>query len=155
MNDLWDWAVRAYAAEGVQAACLDLQDSADQDVPMMLWAAWCARTGRPLDSETLDAAVDLARAWRKQAIAPLRAVRRRLKTRHPDLDDTAREAVRTQVKAAELAAERALLQGLADQSPPAEGAPGDLMTALAATARAWSPRVPRALLQTLAERLPA
>jgi hypothetical protein len=63
--------------------------------------------------------------------------------------------VRTQVKAAELAAERALLQGLADQSPSASGAPGDLMTALAATSRAWSPRVPRALLQTLAERLPA
>lgn len=155
MSDLWDWAVRAYAAEGVQAACLDLQDSADQDVPLLLWAAWCARTGRRLDSETLEAAVDLTRAWREQAIAPLRAVRQRLKLRHPDLDDTAREAVRTQVKAAELAAERALLQGLADQAPPARGAPGDLMTALAATSRAWSPRVPRALLQTLAERLPA
>lgn len=155
MSDLWDWAVRAYAAEGVQAACLDLQDSADQDVPLLLWAAWCARTGRPLDGETLEAAVDLTRAWREQAIAPLRAVRQRLKLRHPDLDDTARGAVRTQVKAAELAAERALLQGLADQSPPAGGAPGDLMTALATTSRAWSPRVPRALLQTLAERLPA
>ncbi len=155
MSDLWEWAVRAYAAEGVQAACLDLQDSADQDVPLLLWAAWCARTGRPLDSETLEAAVDLTRAWREQAIAPLRALRQRLKLRHPDLEDTAREAVRTEVKAAELAAERALLQGLADQSPPAGDAPGDLMTALAATSRAWSPRVPRALLQTLAERLPA
>ncbi|MFN7238110.1 MAG: TIGR02444 family protein [Brevundimonas sp.] len=155
MRDLWDWTVRAYANEGVQAACLNLQDSADQDIPLLLWAAWCARTGRPLDSETLDAAVDLTRAWREQAIAPLRAVRRKLTTRQTDLDDAAREAVRTQVKAAELAAERALLQGLADQSPSASGAPSELMTALAATSRAWSPRVPRALLQTLAERLPA
>lgn len=155
MTDLWDWAVRAYAADGVQAACLDLQDSADQDVPLLLWAAWCARTGRPLDAETLEAAVDLTRAWRDQAIAPLRAVRQRLKIRHPDLDDTAREAVRSQVKAAELAAEKALLQGLADQSPPPAVAAHDVLTALAATSRAWSPRVPRALLQTLAERLPA
>ena len=98
MRDLWDWTVRAYANEGVQAACLNLQDSADQDIPLLLWAAWCARTGRPLDSETLDAAVDLTRAWREQAIAPLRAVRRKLTTRHTDLDDAARETVRTQVK---------------------------------------------------------
>lgn len=156
MTDLWDWAVQAYATEGVQAACLDLQDSADQDVPLLLWAAWCARTGRPLDAETLEAAVDLTRAWRDQAIAPLRAVRQRLKLRHPDLDDAAREAVRSQVKAAELAAEKALLQGLADQSPPpAAAAAHDVLTALAATSRAWSARVPRTLLQTLAERLPA
>jgi uncharacterized protein (TIGR02444 family) len=155
MSDLWEWAVNAYAADGVQAACLDLQESADQDVPLLLWAVWCARTGRPLDTETLEAAVDLTRAWREQAIAPLRAVRQRLKLRHPDLDDAAREAVRARVKAAELAAEQALLEGLAAQSPAATGDVHDALGALVAASRAWSPRVPRALLQTLSERLPA
>lgn len=154
MTDLWTWALQAYAADGVQEACLTLQDSADQDVPLLLWAAWAARTGRPLDAETLEAACDLARAWRDQAIAPLRAVRRGLKIRHPDLDDAAREGVRAQVKAAELAAERALLQGLEAQSPAASGPPKPPLDALIAVSRAWSTRVPRALLQALAERLP-
>ncbi|MFC0632798.1 TIGR02444 family protein [Brevundimonas balnearis] len=154
MTDLWSWALEAYAAEGVQEACLALQDSADQDVPLLLWAAWAARSGRPLDEDALEAACDLARAWRERAVGPLRAVRRGLKVRHPDLDDAAREAVRAQVKAAELAAERALLEGLEAQSPPSAGPPLATLDALIAASRAWSARVPRALLQTLAERLP-
>ncbi|MFN3353539.1 MAG: TIGR02444 family protein [Brevundimonas sp.] len=154
MTDLWRWALTAYAAQGVQEACLALQDSADQDVPLLLWAAWTARTGRPLDEDALEAACDLARAWREQAVGPLRAVRRNLKARHPDLDDAAREAVRAQVKAAELAAERALLEGLEAQSPPSAGSPLPTLDTLIAVSRAWSARVPRALLQTLAERLP-
>ena len=42
---LWDWAVAAYGADGVADACLELQDAAGQNVPLLLWAAWTARTG--------------------------------------------------------------------------------------------------------------
>lgn len=37
---LWDWAVAAYGAPGVGEACLTLQDSHDQNVPVLLWSAW-------------------------------------------------------------------------------------------------------------------
>lgn len=153
MAELWSWAVAAYRAPGVQDACLAAQDVGDQNVPLLLWAAWTAASGRRLAEDDMEAACDLARAWQETAIAPLRAVRRSLKIRHPDLDDAAREQVRDQVKQAELAAERALLEGLEAQTPPEAGSPLEVLPVLIAVSRAWSPRTPRALLTTLAQSL--
>ncbi len=45
-DDLWTWACAAYAAPGVAEACLSLQDYHEQNVPLLLWAAWTAATGR-------------------------------------------------------------------------------------------------------------
>jgi uncharacterized protein (TIGR02444 family) len=152
---LWDWAVRAYAAPGVEIACLDLQDAQGQNVPLLLWAAWCASTGRRLDEDTLEAASDTTRVWQDAAIAPLRQVRRGLKTRIPDMDDGAREAVRAQVKAIELAAERHLLEALEALSPSSAGPSTPVLPALVAASRTWSAVTPRTALTLLAERLPA
>ena len=152
---LWDWAVRAYGTEGVSETCLTLQDVHEQNVPLLLWAAWTAATGRRPDEETIEAAADTARAWDLTAVAPLRAVRRTLKAPIPDIDDPAREAVRTQVKAIELAAERHLLAALEALTPAPDGAPQPPISALAAAARAWGAVTPRPALVRLAERLPA
>ncbi|HST92024.1 MAG TPA: TIGR02444 family protein [Brevundimonas sp.] len=151
----WDWAVAAYRADGVADACLELQDAAGQNVPLLLWAAWCAAEGRIPDSDDLEAASDTARVWEETAIAPLRAVRRALKTRAPDLDDTAREAIRTQVKAVELEAERRLLEALEALAPAPAGPARPALDAMVAVARVWSPTTPRAGLVRLAQRLPA
>ena len=152
---LWDWAVAAYGADGVADACLELQDAAGQNVPLLLWAAWCAAEGRTPDEDALEAAGDTARAWQETAIAPLRAIRRALKPRAPDLDDEAREAVRAQVKAVELEAERRLLTALEALAPAPSTRPQPPIALMAAAARVWSPMVPRALLVQLADRLPA
>ena len=155
MSELWDWAVRAWAADGVNEACLHLQDAAGQNIPLLLWAAWAARTGRRPDADALEAACDIARAWQEAAIAPLRAVRRTLKGPNPDLDNADREAVRVQARAVELEAERRLLVALEALSPSPLGEPVPLLEALVAAAREWSPMTPRAGLVELAERLPA
>jgi uncharacterized protein (TIGR02444 family) len=152
---LWDWALTAYAADGVADACLELQESAGQNVPLLLWAAWCAAEGRNPDEDTLEAAGDTARAWQETAIAPLRAVRRALKARAPDLDDTDREAVRAQVKAVELEAERRLLTALEALAPAPSAPPQPPLNTMVAAARVWSPMTPRAGLVRLADRLPA
>ncbi|WP_439478448.1 TIGR02444 family protein [Brevundimonas sp.] len=152
---LWDWALMAYAADGVADACLELQDAAGQNVPLLLWAAWCARTGRVPDEDAFEAASDTARAWQETAIAPLRAVRRALKPRAPDLDDADREAVRAQVKAVELEAERRLLAALEALAPGPSSPPQPPIDTLVAAARVWSPMTPRAGLVRLADRLPA
>lgn len=154
-DDLWTWACAAYAAPGVGEACLSLQDHHDQNAPLLLWAAWTAATGRRPDEETIEAACDTARAWQTTAIAPLRAVRRTLKTPVPDLETDARLAVREQVKAAELAAERHLLDALEALSPPASATPRPALDALVETARLWDRVIPRPALRSLAERLPA
>lgn len=152
---VWDWATTAYAATGVAETCLHLQDAADQNVPLLLWAAWCARSGRSLDADTIEAGCDTARAWSDAAIIPLRSVRRTLKIPLADIETTDREAVRETIKALELDCERRLLTALEALSSAPAGSPSDPLPALIAVSRAWSRMIPRAGLTTLAERLPA
>ncbi len=152
---LWDWALSAYAAPGVSDACLHLQDTSGQNVPLLLWAAWTAATGRVLDEDVIEGACDCARAWDTSAIGPVRAVRRALKGPIADIDDGAREKLRDQIKAIELAAERQMMSGLEGLAPAPDGPPSPPIDALVAVARLWSRVVPRPALMTLAERLPA
>ncbi len=155
MSDLWTWTIVAYDAPGVAEACLSLQDHNEQNVPLLLWAAWVAVTGRRPDEETIEAACDAARAYDTVVVAPLRAVRRTLKAPIPDIDHDHREALRQQVKALELDAERRLMLELEDLAPAPSGAPRRAIDGLAETAKLWARVVPRPALTTLADRLPA
>jgi uncharacterized protein (TIGR02444 family) len=159
VKSLWDWAVAAYAAPGVAEACLALQDSHDQNVPLLLWAAWTADVGLAPDAETLEAACDIARAWDGVVVAPLRAIRRTLKAPVPDIDDGPRLAIRDRIKGVELEAERDLLQALEALVAGDDGATRATgrtkIDALAATARVWAPVTPRPALTRLADALPA
>ena len=152
---LWDWAVAAYAAPDVADACLALQDHHEQNVPLLLWLAWVAQSGRRPDEETIEAACDTARAWDSVVVAPLRAVRRTLKAPVPDIDDGPRESVRNRIKALELEAEKHLLEALEGLAPPPAGAPRPAIDGLAATTRVWSRITPRPALIRLADALPA
>ncbi|MNE21473.1 hypothetical protein D3C80_1146380 [compost metagenome] len=155
MSDLWTWAVAAYEAPGVAEACLSLQDHNEQNVPLLLWAAWVAVTGRRPDEETIEAACDVARAYDSVIVSPLRAVRRTLKAPIPDVENDHREALRQQVKALELDAERRLMLELEALAPAPSGAPRRAIDGLAETAKLWARVVPRPALTTLADRLPA
>lgn len=152
---LWDWALAAYAAPDVADACLALQDHHEQNVPLLLWSAWVAQTGRRPDEETIEAACDTARAWDSVVVAPLRAVRRTLKAPVPDIDDGPRESVRNRIKALELEAEKHLLEALEALAPPPSAAPRPAIDGLAATTRVWSRITPRPALIRLADALPA
>ena len=152
---LWDWAVAAYGAPGVADACLALQDHHEQNVPLLLWSAWVAETGRRPDEETIEAACDTARAWDGVVTAPLRAVRRTLKAPVPDYEDGPPEAVRERIKAIELEAEKHLLEALEALAPEPDGSKRAAIDGLVATARIWSSITPRPALVRLAEALPA
>lgn len=150
---LWDWALDAYGRAGVRESLLGLQDSNGQNVCYLLWAAWAAAEGRPLGPDDLEAGADAARAWEGAAIGPLRAIRRQLKKPIPDLDDGARETVRTRIKTVELEAEHALLDQLETLAPAPSGAPRPAPKALVEAARAWDRVTPRAELERLAGKL--
>ena len=152
---LLDWSLRVWTVEGVQTAALDLQDAQGQNLPLLLWAAWCAQTGRAPGADDIEAACDTARAWSDTTVAPLRAIRRTLKKPVPDIDDGAREAVRERIKAVELLAERHLLEALEALAPEPSGPVRPASEALVSTARIWARVVPRPALTRLAERLPA
>ena len=156
MSDrLWDWALLAWKTPGVEDAALELQDVGGQNICLLLWAAWAARIGAPLDDETLEAACDAARAWERRVTGPLRGVRRALKGSLIDIEAADREAVRDAVKAVEIDAERRLLLALEALTPAERGESRPAMDGLVAASRAWDRVTPRAGLTAFAERLPA
>lgn len=151
-SDFWDWAVEVYAVPAVAEACLELQDTHDQCVPLLLFGLWTEAQGYVLNEDLSEAAVDMARAWSEHVITPLRAIRRRIKGPVSDMDNTAKFAIREQVKSAELAAEKALmaaLEGLIPAGQP-KAQVGDNLVRLA---RFWSPVVPRTGLRRLRDAL--
>ncbi len=140
MTGLWDWATEVYARPGVEAALLALQDQHAQGVSYLLWAAWMADEGRGVSEAIMGQAAETARRWEEAVVAPLRQARRAL-------TDPAHRSLRDQVLAAELAAERALLESL-ESLPPAAG--GSDAPDLQAAARAWGRPVPAADIAALA-----
>jgi uncharacterized protein (TIGR02444 family) len=106
----WNGIAALYADAALERSLLRRQDEEQLDVVLHLFARWAATQGHALDADALAQAEALVARWRAEVIAPLRALRRSMKTMPADLD--LREAVRDKVKAAELAAERAQVQML-------------------------------------------
>lgn len=100
-NPFWRWSLAAYARPGVEPALLALQDSYGFDVNLVLWCCWRALEAEPLsEAETAEAQARIA-DWSADVVAPLRAVRRRLKGDH-----AAPGGLRARIKDAEIDAER-------------------------------------------------
>lgn len=145
---IWEWTLEAYGRPGVPEACLRLQDDFGQNTDLLLWAVWAETK----DPALLGRAAAAARAWDQIALSPLREVRRALKPPCPPVADAARESLRDDVKAAELRAERVLLEALADLAGQAQGG-AHALEALRAASAAWKPAAPDAELAALAAAL--
>ena len=144
---IWEWALQAYARPGVPEACLKLQDEYGQNISFLLWAVHA----QAKDPDLLARAAATTRTWDRTALVPLRAVRRALKPPLPPVDDDARLALREEVKALELAAERLLLETLDRMSQGYGGAA--VLEALEAAAKAWDKPAPAGALAELATAL--
>lgn len=134
---LWDYALALYAAPGVEAACLALQDRRGTDVNLVLFACWLGAGGRRVDTDRLSRARDEALAWQAELVEPLRMVRRGLRRRLPGLAAPVRarlEAVRTALARGEFALERGELLLLEDLAGPAAAKAGEDGPALAVSA---------------------
>ena len=149
----WDWAVAVHGREGVDAALTGLQDAHGQCVSYLLWAAWAAHEGRPLEPVLLAQGAALARHWEAAATGPLRQARRELKAPAPPIEDEARLALREQVRKAEFAAERLLMETLEALAPAISPAPPSGAGALVEAALAWSRDVAQAELRDLAAKI--
>lgn len=120
----WQFSLAFYARPGVADACLELQDKAGVDVNILLYLLFLAGQGRQLernDIATIDAQF---RAWREQAVVPLRTLRRALKSGIAPFPATDTETLRSAVKRIELEAEHLEQTGLERLAPAsALGAP--------------------------------
>lgn len=128
-DTLWDFSLTHY--QQVEPLCLRLQDEAGFEINSLLWVMWCVQSGYDPAPRMAEAA-QLAQAWAVSTSA-LRTARREMKTPPEGLDPDATAALRTQVKACELEAERLLQLALATL---ARGLPRIIPSATAAYARA-------------------
>lgn len=117
MGSLWDFSLAIYAMPGVAPACLRCQDESGADVNTLLFLLWQARRGSRLTDSGIRAADHVASEWRREIVHPLRKARRSLKA-------MGEEALRAQVAAAELEAERIQQERLAAwaEENPVQGA---------------------------------
>lgn len=103
-GDFWRFSLAFYAREGLPAACLHLQDSHGLDVNIVLFCLWAGIRGQRLEADELVSIAGEAALWQRQAVAPLRQVRRWLK-----MQETAEEPkvarLRQAIKEQELRAE--------------------------------------------------
>jgi uncharacterized protein (TIGR02444 family) len=145
---LWDWTLEAYAQAGVPEATLALQDTHGQNTSYLLWAVWAEGP----DAEALRRGAEAAKAWDAAVLKPLREVRRRLKPAFPPVEEAAREGLREDVKAAELRAERVLMETLETLAPARSGGLPAL-EALKTASAAWGRAAPDDALAGLAAAL--
>ena len=80
-NPLWDYALELYGSEGVEAACLELQERHGLDVNLLLLCCWLAGRGIAADEAVFRRIADVTEVWQEEVVRPLRGVRSRLKAR--------------------------------------------------------------------------
>ncbi len=106
---LWAFSLVVYGGDGVADECLALQERLNLDINLLLLAAFAgAREGLQLAVRDIAAANAAAANWHDGIVRPLRHARRTLKPA-AESDGDLREssaALRTQIKGAELAAEK-------------------------------------------------
>ena len=100
-NEFWRFSLRVYAAPGVAAECLAVQERHDVDVNVLLFCAWlAAERGIAVTSADIGMCKRVVSDWHSRAVKPLRVARQAMKGL------TGAEGVRTNVKALELETER-------------------------------------------------
>lgn len=99
----WSWSLARYARPGAESLLLRLQDECGLNVNVLLWAVWCAEHFEAAPEIAFRKALDDVNAWQGRVTKPLCGIRRDLKSL-ADMDGA--DALRVQVKASELAAEK-------------------------------------------------
>ena len=105
-SDLWSFSLHTYAQPGVEAACLTLQ-AQGLNVCLLLCGLWLAERGVACSEQRLQQLREVVEPWDMEVVAPLRALRTQWKT--TARADAELNALREQIKALELEAERQLL----------------------------------------------
>ena len=104
--DLWSFALSTYARAGAEDACLRLQEQG-ADVCLLLCGLWLEQRGVALEPGRVQALRTIAQPWQADVVQPLRGVRKQWRCMAQQ--DVELRALREQVKALELEAERQLL----------------------------------------------
>ena len=117
-DTVWDLTLQLYDVEGVQSACLQLQDELGVGVSALLTVMILGFSGEPpFTAPVMKQALKRATDWQQTVIEPLRAVRRGLREASPADQSEAVEALRKALLSQEIAAEK-IQQALICQDAP-------------------------------------
>jgi uncharacterized protein (TIGR02444 family) len=124
-HPFWNYSLELYGAEGVQRACLELQDEVGLDVNMLLFCIWTGVDGPgEITPEELRECIVRTTQWQDKVVQPLRYIRRMLKQDNLGATDELVAILRPEVQKAELAAEHTEQLLLAGLVPAARAATG-------------------------------
>lgn len=108
-NPLLDFVTWAYMREGVEKACLALQNRLNADVNIILFCIWLSFRGAGTTHLALylGTALKISRDWQRNLVEPVRTARQNLKDAvengsFSDHDRAAAEALRARIKQCEL-----------------------------------------------------
>ena len=104
-NPFWDFSLEVYQRRNVAGPCMALQDRLQLDINLLLFCCWTGERGHQLSEQQVREALAATEVWQGQVVAPLRRLRRLLKT-SLDLAPERRQAFRDKLKDLELDAER-------------------------------------------------
>jgi uncharacterized protein (TIGR02444 family) len=114
-HPFWDFSLKVYSSEGVGAACLALQERRGVDVNLVLFCIWNGASGRGrLSAGELDAALAAVRAWNRDIVVGLRAVRDELKGGMAPIPKDRSDALRKRILKIEIDCEHAEQLALAN-----------------------------------------
>jgi len=125
----WDFSNRVYQSDGVQEACLALQNKYGLDVNLVLFCCWSGALHGEFTEALFKQSLREASDWRQNVVEPLRNVRSWLKQEIQNERFSADSSVmdfRDWVKATELESERLQqmdLERLVDRSSGGEFEP--------------------------------
>src|SRR5216684_1534893 len=106
-SPFWRFSLRLYRQPGVADACIALQDECGVDVNVLLFFLWLAADKRLVPAPNARAVCEQAALWHDDVVAPLRAVRRKLKGGSTLIERNTAELFRTRIAAVVANAQRA------------------------------------------------
>ena len=106
------FSLELYDAEGVAAACLELQDAYQLDVNLILFCFWHGSVYGKIDQELLQNIIKLSIEWRSGVVQPLRSARSWMKLNSNPSDQF--NSLRERIKADELMAEKFQIERIAN-----------------------------------------
>lgn len=107
----WTFSLELYDAQGVAAACLELQDAYQLDVNLILFCFWHGSAYGKIDQELLQNVLELSIEWRCEVVQPLRSARDWMKL-NPNPSNQF-DSLRERIKADELMAEKFQIEQIA------------------------------------------
>ena len=108
----WTFSLELYDAQGVAAACLELQDAYQLDVNLILFCFWHGSAYGKIDQELLQNVLELSIEWRCGVVQPLRSARAWMKL-NPNPSKQF-DSLRERIKADELMAEKFQIEQIAN-----------------------------------------